>query len=200
MPEGLVVDTYAVILGGITVFSLGDMVLYNRRKKRDWYAEQHEKWQQALALARQARTDGTANDEQILLLNRQEATEVAERERKNKPSWWKWTSSMFSSGGLKKEDKGFSRMENAAASIDGSASISPSEVPDIKDSPSERTMGSQIVAAVEEKRRASEKTLESTAAEPGPLDKLPAQATTAIGAQSSRSASSFWSNLFPNLK
>lgn len=183
-----------VIAAGVTVFSLGDMILYNRRKKREWYADQHEKWQQALALAVAAEANGTANDDQILLLNRERAAAQAEQERQNRKGVWKSIKGVFSSEHLKKEEKpfGLENLGEKPSVDDGSAPVSPSEAPHVKDSTQKSTSTSSILDAIQEKRREGERLLEDKGSEPGPLDQMAEQATKATTSSTSTKGWSSW--------
>ena len=171
------------------------MILYNRRKKREWYAEQHQKWLQALAIAKQAEASGTANDEQILLLNRERAAEMAEEERKHKKGVWKSIKAFFSSEGLKKEETPFGQ-EGVIKPPSAGGQPTPvplPEVSDVQDSLNGSSSKSSILEAVEEKRRKGERLVERQGVEHGSLDKL---AQNAVEAASSSSSTKSWSSWF----
>lgn len=70
--------------GVVTIFALGDMIVYNRKKRASFFREQKELHTAALAEALEARKRGTADDDQLLLLNRERAAHEAEEARKNK--------------------------------------------------------------------------------------------------------------------
>ena len=70
--------------GVFATFAIGDMLIHNRRKRNEWLEEQQRKSAIALEEARQAANTGTANEDQILLLNRERAAAQAEAERKIK--------------------------------------------------------------------------------------------------------------------
>lgn len=82
--EEQLANGYAVVAGSVTVFSLGDMIIYNRRKKREFFAEQQAKHEHELAAARWAMERGMADENQILLLNRERAAVEAEEAKKNR--------------------------------------------------------------------------------------------------------------------
>ena len=63
-------DQSIVVAGGVTLFSLGDMIVYNRRKRKAYYEEQNLLAYQRLQEAKEAAIKGIATEEQILVLNR----------------------------------------------------------------------------------------------------------------------------------
>lgn len=163
------------------------MVIYNRRKRNSFYAEQHLLLQQRLAEAREATVKGIADEDQILLLNRERAAEEAETARKARKGVMGYVKGLFSTEGLKQEDtdsgpsllgeKGLREMgEEAGGQMDSiTEGIAPVEIGgDIRPHPGEMAKGS-IVKAVEEKRREGEKELERRDIEGGPLDQYAAQ-------------------------
>lgn len=94
-----------VIAGGVTVYALGDMMVYNRKKKAQFFEEHKAKVEAALYTARHAIVTGTATDEQInfvTLEDEHQAVLKAKREKKGmfaKSKEW-----LFS--GLKKDEEG----------------------------------------------------------------------------------------------
>ncbi|KAF2834772.1 hypothetical protein M501DRAFT_943629 [Patellaria atrata CBS 101060] len=72
------------VAGLVTVFALGDMMIYNRRKRKVWLEEQQVQHARDLAIAKQAMAEGRANDKQILLLNRERAFQESEEAKANK--------------------------------------------------------------------------------------------------------------------
>ncbi|KFY41686.1 hypothetical protein V495_04829 [Pseudogymnoascus sp. VKM F-4514 (FW-929)] len=59
------------IAGAVTVYALGDMMIYNRRKKREYFAEQKALAEASLQDASVALRSGTATPEQLKLLEQQ---------------------------------------------------------------------------------------------------------------------------------
>lgn len=92
-----------VIAGGVTAFALGDMIIYNRRKRRLFYEEQRLLLGQRLAEAREAQAKGLLNEDQLLLLNRERAADEAEAARKAEKGVWKSIKSIFLIDELKEE-------------------------------------------------------------------------------------------------
>ena len=163
---GLHADSfYLVLAGGITVYSLGDMALYNRRKKKEWYADQHQKWQEALRLAREAEALGRANEGQMMLLQQERAAEAAEQARKER-SVWRAIKRLFSWEGLKAEED---RPE-------GDSAPTNQFLPQTQ---------SFMQETVEERRRGAEREMENQGVKPGPLDRMAEQATQAVFSKNS---------------
>ncbi|TKX26270.1 hypothetical protein C1H76_1231 [Elsinoe australis] len=93
-----------VVCGVFATFSIGDMLIHNRRKRKEWLEEQQHKSAKMLEEARAAAERGVANDDQILLLNRERAAQEAEAERKaNKGIFKRAKETVF--GGLEKEEE-----------------------------------------------------------------------------------------------
>ena len=174
---------HVVIAGGVTVFSLGDMIIYNRRKRNSFYAEAQLNLQKRLIEAREAAAKGIADEDQTLLLNRVRAAEEAEEARKAQKGVMGYVKSFFSSEGLKKEEgetglewlgeEGLRKMGEEASGSGLVRNEKEIEVP--KD---EVTKGG-IVKAVEEKRREGERELEKKGIEGGPLDRMAKEASEA---------------------
>ncbi|KAI9837159.1 MAG: hypothetical protein M1837_003120 [Sclerophora amabilis] len=96
---------YQIVLSGVyATFALGDMVLYNRGKRRDFYAAQADLYKRNLAEASEAVGQGTATPSQLKVLEEERAMQKAEADRKNRKGIWgrgkEW---LFS--GLKKDDE-----------------------------------------------------------------------------------------------
>ena len=85
-----------VLAGGVAAFSLGDMIVYNRRKRKEFFAEQNKLLQERLVDAREAAAKGTADEDQMLLINRERAAEEAEQARKAKKGTWSFITGIFS--------------------------------------------------------------------------------------------------------
>ncbi|KNG49422.1 cytochrome oxidase c assembly-like protein [Stemphylium lycopersici] len=89
---GLIFATGCV--GVLAVFSIGDMIVYNRRKRAIYFAEEERTQARILELARSAVASGTATPAQAALVTgiaeEQEAFEKKKAERKapSKLLWW----------------------------------------------------------------------------------------------------------------
>ncbi|KAF1355641.1 hypothetical protein EJ07DRAFT_131866 [Lizonia empirigonia] len=89
---GLIFATGCV--GVLAVFSIGDMVVYNRRKRAIYFAEQEREQAKILEVARSAVAAGTASPAQTALVagiaEEEEAMEKKKAERKapSKLLWW----------------------------------------------------------------------------------------------------------------
>lgn len=82
---------------------MGDMIAFNRRKKREFHIEQKQLHLSQLATAREAIALSTATPEQIEFVAMEEKLDRWEEALKNKPSVWKRTGDWLTSG-LSKED------------------------------------------------------------------------------------------------
>lgn len=81
------------------------MIIANRQKKKDWYQQQQDAYDRALAIAKEAEKNGTLTSDLALFLNKERAVEQAEEQERNKPSrWQKAKGTVF--GGLKMEGVG----------------------------------------------------------------------------------------------
>ncbi|KAE9966378.1 hypothetical protein BLS_007042 [Venturia inaequalis] len=95
---------FTAVAGVVVAISLGDMVVYNRRKRNEWYVVQQELHKRDLIAARSAMSEGTANEDQILLINQERLREEAEAEKLQKKGMFaKAKESIF--GTEKKEEK-----------------------------------------------------------------------------------------------
>ncbi|KAK8164890.1 hypothetical protein BKA80DRAFT_202695 [Phyllosticta citrichinensis] len=150
------------VAGIVSALAVTDMIIYNRKKKREWFHEQKQKHAIALAEARLALTDGTITHDQMLLLNRERAAEEAEAIKRNKKGiFTRAKESMF--GGLSKEEQ--TGGEGVLAAVQDAATHG------------KETIGeSSIARTLEEKRREGEKAQPLT---PGPLDRMADDATQA---------------------
>ena len=190
--------SHLVVAGVVTTYSLGDMILYNRRKKREWYAEQHTKWQEALVLAREAEVQGTANNDQILLLNRERAAEAADEEKRNRPSIWKTIKSLFSFEGLNKEEK---PLQEKKAGGEQELEVSRPEklisyASEEQRQDAERAMGNRNPKPSSPDERAERvrgRTLDAQKNQLESLDRMAEEATEAVTLTSGKSWSSWFS-------
>lgn len=79
-------------------------MVYNRRKRNEWYVVQQELHKRELIAAQSAMSQGTANEDQILLINQERLREEAEAEKLQKKGMFaKAKESIF--GTEKKEEK-----------------------------------------------------------------------------------------------
>lgn len=81
-------------VGVLAVFSIGDMIVYNRRKRAIYFAEEERAQARILAAARAAVAEGTASPAQAALVTgiaeEEEAMEKKKAERKipSRLLWW----------------------------------------------------------------------------------------------------------------
>lgn len=91
---------------GIAGYSTFDMLVYNRRKRREWLAQQQAAYETALARAMQARDEGTLTSDQALILNKELALQQADEENKNAKSLARRGKDWLFSGLQREEQRG----------------------------------------------------------------------------------------------
>ncbi|CZT15827.1 uncharacterized protein RCC_01663 [Ramularia collo-cygni] len=178
----------AITLIGFTVVSaivatagITDMMLHNRRRRKEWFAEKQAESARAFAVAKQAEAAGVATEDQMLLINRAVVTMQAEAAKKNRPGIFKRAGTWL---GLSEEETKGGRLSQAAASTtefvsdsiqDGAATVAEE--------------GRGVLHAVEQKmeenRRHTEH-LQQTNLVGGPLDR---QAQVAVDTLSDKTSS-----------
>jgi hypothetical protein len=94
------------VAGVVVAVSLGDMMLHNRRKRNEWFSVQQELYRRDLEEATEALSSGTANEDQMLLINQARAREEAELEKLNKKSVFARAKEALFSNMDKEEQKG----------------------------------------------------------------------------------------------
>jgi len=92
-----------VLAAGITVFALGDMMIYNRRRRNEFYRLQREQRAHALELANEAFNNGSANEEQLQLIEEEKMRLAGVQTRKQTGLFKRLKEGLI--GGLEKEDK-----------------------------------------------------------------------------------------------
>jgi hypothetical protein len=108
----------AGIAGVVTVYALGDMMIYNRRKRAEFFAEQRALHESKLHDAREAVRGQRATEEQLqLLAQEREAERAAEEKKQQKGSWARSKEWLFS--GLKTEDDAGSAQVAKVESVPG---------------------------------------------------------------------------------
>lgn len=97
------VYSFVVLAAGITVFALGDMMVYNRRRRNEFYRLQREQRAHALELANEAINSGSANEEQLQLVEEEKAKLAGGQTKKQTGLFKRLKEGLV--GGLEKEDK-----------------------------------------------------------------------------------------------
>ena len=92
-----------VLAAGITVFALGDMMIYNRRRRNEFYRLQRQQRAHALELANEAVDAGSANEEQLQLIEEEKARLAGYQAKKEAGLFKRLKEGLV--GGLEKEDK-----------------------------------------------------------------------------------------------
>jgi hypothetical protein len=187
-----------VICGGVTAYALGDMMIYNRRKRAQFYEEQKGLYAAALHNARLAIAEGRASEEDIDFVKRDKEEAVRIEKIKAEKEAKKAKKGIFAIGkewlfyGLKKEEEG----EFVGTSDRRIGYESLSEEDD--------GMGvreSDIVRAIEDKKGSIETKVKKAFAEEkerqrfgGPLDRLGTSVTESTGSEDSRPKSGGWTS------
>jgi len=94
-----------VIAGGVTTYALGDMMIYNRRKRAQFFEEQKAIHASAVHRAKEAIALGTASEEDIKFITREEEHDAQLRAKAEKKGIFGKTKEWLFSG-LKKEEEG----------------------------------------------------------------------------------------------
>jgi hypothetical protein len=161
------------------VYASGDMMIHNRRKRREYFAEQQALHTAQVYEAQQAARRGMASEEQQALLQKEEQIlkmEEAKQAAKNAPGVFGRTKEWLISGLKKEEDGGAFSTSEEKVGYDGT--VAEDEVI--------RSGESKILKAVQENNRdakeAAERSLKTEVEvqrRGGPLDQLPTPAVTA---------------------
>ncbi|RDW66472.1 hypothetical protein BP6252_10107 [Coleophoma cylindrospora] len=157
------------VCGGVTVYALGDMMIYNRKKRDEYYAQEKALKAAAYDRAKTAVSRGTATEADIAFVKGEDDWAKRMEERKNRPGLWKRSKDWLFSG-LKKEDQPEINATSEGAPI--------SEM--LRDKAlSVRGTESEIIKAAEEKKNSvQDKVAQAFADEKarqkkgGPLDRL----------------------------
>jgi len=169
---------FTVLAAAVATAGITDMLLHNRRRRNEWFAEQRAKSERDLAEARGALAAGTASEDQMLLINRERSAEEAAQAKKNRPGVFRRTSDWLFSGLSKEEQKG-GKLGAAAAAVEASAADAGLVAP----APGQQHDRS-VLQAVEDKvkanRRQGERVEEVVRPSGGPLDRYAASAAAAI--------------------
>lgn len=188
----------------VTVYALIDMGLHNRRKQKVYYAEQSALLQEKLAMAREAADSGEADEDQMLLINRERAVEeaaLAARKRKEEKGVWDKTKQLLL-GGMKKDEEESEERVNDGGVLSVLGEEGLIKIGDGPDETGAADAGLQesvtteiqlnyivrgrILEAVEKKRREGERALEKKGVEGGPLDKWAQDAVEAGKAEAGK--------------
>lgn len=136
------------------------MLLHNRRKRNEWLADQQQKSAYLLAQAKEAAASGIADEDQILLLNRERAAEEAVAAKKARKGIFSRAKDAVFGGVSEEEERG--------GRIGAAARAAQEQVHEVMPQSKE---GLGIVQAVEEHRRAGEKVEKVLHPLGGPLDR-----------------------------
>lgn len=168
-----------VVSGVVATAGISDMLLFNRRRRNEWLAEQQMKTAIETAQAKAALAAGRATEDQVLLINRERAAAAAEEEKRNRPGMFKRASNYLFSGLQKEEQKG-GRLGAAAAKLEEKAQPVKDEL--LGDKGDRGIL--KAVENVESHRRTGEKVDSVVRPLGGPLDRQAEQATSEIANKS----------------
>lgn len=155
---GLTVVSLTVATAGVT-----DMMMHNRKRRKEWLAEQRAKSARELVEARAAQAQGTATEDQILTINRERAAAEAEAARRNRPGVFKRATSWVFGG----SDQVASSGSNAASE-------------ELLGEKEDRGLLEAVKQEVDANRRTGESVEEVLRPLGGPLDRQAERATTAL--------------------
>ncbi|MCJ1464806.1 hypothetical protein MMC07_003419 [Pseudocyphellaria aurata] len=162
---------FSVLVAGVAVVSITDMIIFNRKKRKVWYAAQALDRQNALMLAIEHERNGLPlSEEEVLVLKdeRDRFNEAEERARKSKERWEYLNVKRWLTSGLKAEE------EPAGQAVE--EANEPTEARLQESSESEPNGLGGVLAAVENSRRVEEKRLEAEGSKSSALDRMAARA------------------------
>lgn len=147
------------------------MIVYNRRKKREYFANLAEERQKTLTTAIENELAGLAlSEDQALIMNQERKRfDDEEKRKRQRQEWWQYLNvKRWLVSGLKHDEQTDQGVVEGAVEPTGTETTEPSE--------SDPTGHEGVLAAVEDARRAEEKQLEAEGAEGGMLDRMAARA------------------------
>lgn len=184
----------AITLIGFTVVSamvatagITDMMLHNRRRRKEWFAEKQAESAREFAIAKQAEANGVATEDQMLLINRAVVQMQAEAAKKNRPGIFKRAGTWL---GLSDEEQKGGRLSQAVIS---ESELVPDSVQEGVASIAEEGRGvlQAVEQKVEENRRHAEHLQKAASTVGGPLDR---QAQLAVDSIANRTRN--WTSWF----
>lgn len=166
-----------VLCCGLTLFALADMIVYNRRKKREYFANLAQERQKALTAAIANEVAGLPlSEEQAIIMNQERKRFNDEEERaRRRREWWQYLNvKRWLVSGLKRDDEQTDQevFEDTVEPTGTETTATHSQEPSESDS----TGHEGVLAAVEDTRRAEEKQLEAEGVEGSTLDRMAARA------------------------
>lgn len=169
--------TLSVVSFGVTAFALTDMIVYNRRKRKAYYADKTRERQESLMAAIENEKAGLPlSEEQALILNQERIrfNDEEERARRKRERWQFLRVPRWLVSGLKSDEEQADRV-----AFEGNVQPTSTETPEFgsQEPPKpEPTAPGGVLAAVENARRIEEKQLEAEGAKGGALDRMAARA------------------------
>ena len=149
------------------------MIVYNRRKRKAWYADQARERQNTLTAAIENEKAGLPlSEDQALILNQERIrfNDEEERARRKRERWEYLNVKRWLLSGLKSDEE-----QPGREVVEGDMQPTSAETPQ-EASEKDPTARGGVLAAVENARRAGEKPLEAEGAKGGALDRMAARA------------------------
>ena len=174
-----------MVCGVYATVAVTDMIVYNRRKKREWYAQQQEIYSRSLAEATVAEERGQATDDQLAFLSREHQIQEAEKRQKGR-LWTRVKEGLFGAG-----DEDVVNIERLKSSDLVNARPKNKKLEESSEAVS-ATGGAigGVVQAVEDARREQQQQVVDVESRPGgPLDQLASYPTKTSKLLSSSSSS-----------
>ena len=157
----------------VATAGIGDMVVHNRRRRKEWLAQKRAEEAVELEGARAAMERGEGTEDQVLLVNRTRARDEAEEARQRRPGIVR-RSTGWLFGGLSKEEQKGGRL--GSGDLEGMRE----EVFEVRE---DGGVLRAVEERVEERRRTGEEVLRPVG---GPLDRE-AERTVNAAAETGRS-------------
>ncbi|RKF81668.1 hypothetical protein GcM3_033022 [Golovinomyces cichoracearum] len=111
----------SIIAGGVTIYALTDMIIYNRKKKAEFFEEQNAKLNLAIHTARKAVQDGTASEAQIKLIKMEDDRQASLQSGTQKESILSKCKNLLFSGLEKDGEDGQELNDKNLSNIDGTS-------------------------------------------------------------------------------
>jgi hypothetical protein len=166
---------FTVVATAVAVAGITDMMLHNRRRRREWLAEKQAEAARNLMTAKEAERAGRATEDQLLLINRERVAREAEESKKSRPGVLK---RLFS--GTSTEDKGVRANAAVAAAETTTGSVAQEG----------RNLMEAVKESAQANRRQGEKMEEVLRPNGGPLDRE-AQSAANAASQATKSWTSW---------
>ncbi|GAB7361982.1 hypothetical protein MBLNU230_g2019t1 [Neophaeotheca triangularis] len=155
------------VCGVVAAVGITDMLVHNRNRRNEWLAQKRLESARDLEVARRDLERGVANEEQVLLINRERVRVEAEEAKKRQPGLFK---RVFGGGDEEgKEGEALVRFKDGGGEGEGKGMLGAAE----------ETVQA-VEARVQSERRSGERVTEVLRPMGGPLDREAEAATKAV--------------------